>query len=108
MNKQEDTRQTIKAAFANTIANGISLVVGMVVIPIIARILSTEDLGVASSFVSTRNTFVIIATCAAYAYVHRAMLEFDDRKSYIYSIVIYCGMAVMGTFLLGLPFKTEI
>ena len=38
MNKQEDTRQTIKAAFANTIANGISLVVGMVVIPIIARI----------------------------------------------------------------------
>lgn len=108
MNKQEDTRQTIKAAFANTIANGISLVVGMVVIPIIARILSTEDLGVASSFVSTRNTFVIIATCAVYAYVHRAMLEFDDRKSYIYSIVIYCGMAVMGTFLLGLPFKTEI
>lgn len=90
----------------NTVANGISLVVGMLVIPVITRVLSTEDLGIASTFVSTRNTFVIIATCAVYAYVHRAMLEFKDhKKDYIYSLILYCMLAMAVVFVIAFPLK---
>ena len=76
MSNQNDNVQTAKTAILNTIANCVSLVVGMIMIPIITRILSAEQMGVANTFMSTRNTVVIIITCAVYAYV-------QDRKSVV-------------------------
>ena len=109
MNNHEDSKLTIKTAFLNTIANGISLLVGMIMIPIISRVMTPGELGVASTFISTRNTFVIIATCAAYAYIHKAMLEFkENKKDYILSIAIFCVCALTLIFLLCLPFKEQI
>ena len=40
MSNQNDNVQTAKTAILNTIANCVSLVVGMIMIPIIRRILS--------------------------------------------------------------------
>ena len=76
MSNQNDNVQTAKTAILNTIANCVSLVVGMIMIPIITRILSVEQMGIANTFMSTRNTVVIIITCAVYAYVHKAMIEY--------------------------------
>ena len=91
MGQQNDSVQTAKTAILNTIANCISLVVGMIMIPIITRILSVEQMGIANTFMSTRNTVVIIITCAVYAYIHKAMIEFkNEKKSYIFSIIIFC------------------
>ena len=99
MEKQSDSVQTAKTAILNTVANCISLVVGMIMIPIITRILSVEQMGIANTFMSTRNTVVIIITCAVYAYVHKAMIEFkNDKKSYIFSIVIFCFFSVTISF----------
>lgn len=109
MDKIEDNKKTIKTAVLNTIANGISLVVGMLVIPVLARILSPEDIGIAGSFVSTKNTFVIVAVCAVYSYVHKAMLEFKDKKSdYIYSLVLFCFVILAGIFVIFYPFQSII
>lgn len=109
MNKEEDSKLTIKTALLNTIANGISLVVGMIMIPIITRVLTPGELGIASTFISTRNTFVILATCAVYSYIHKAMLEFKEKKKdYIYSITLFCICAMAVVFLICLPFKTQL
>lgn len=109
MNKLEDSKLTIKTALLNTIANGISLLVGMIMIPVVSRVMTPGELGVASAFISTRNTFVIIATCAVYAYIHKAMLEFkENKKDYISSIVVFCVCALTFVFLLCLPFKEQI
>ena len=86
MDNQKDSVQTAKTAILNTFANCISLVVGMIMIPIITRVLSVSQMGIANTFISTRNTMVIIITCAVYAYVHRAMIEFkNEKKSYLFS-----------------------
>ena len=62
MEQQNDNTQTAKTAILNTVANCISLVVGMIMIPIVTRVLSTEQMGIANTFISTRNTVVIIIT----------------------------------------------
>ena len=41
MEQQNDNTQTAKTAILNTVANCISLVVGMIMIPIVTRVLST-------------------------------------------------------------------
>lgn len=109
MDKYQDSKQTIRTAIMNTGANIVSLVVGMIMIPIIARVLSTTEMGIASTFLSTRNTFVILATLASYSYVHKAMLEFKNEKtSYIASIAVFCAVMLAVVFLICLPFKSQI
>lgn len=109
MNKQEDSRQTAKAALFNTIANVIALVVGMVMVPVITRVISAEDLGIASTFLSTRNILVIVVTLAVYAYVNRAMLEYkDNKKDYVFTLVGFCIVTVIISFLVCLPWKEGI
>lgn len=109
MSKQLDSKNTVRTALLNTIANVISLIVGMVMIPIIARVISQEDLGIASTFISNRNIFVILVTLAVYSFVHRAMLEFaKEKKDYIFSISIFSIVMVVAAFILLLPFKQTL
>lgn len=109
MDKNQDSKLTIKTALMNTVANIIGLVVGMVMVPIIARVLTPAELGVASTFLSTRNTVVIVITCAVYAYVNRAMLEFrEHKKDYIYTMVLFCICTVIAAFLICIPFKSQL
>lgn len=109
MEQQNDNTQTAKTAILNTVANCISLVVGMIMIPIVTRVLSTEQMGIANTFISTRNTVVIIITSSVYAYVHKAMIEFkDEKKSYIFSIIVFSILAVVISFCISLIFKEKL
>ena len=109
MEQQNDNTQTAKTAILNTVANCISLVVGMIMIPIVTRVLSTEQMGIANTFISTRNTVVIIITCSVYAYVHKAMIEFkDEKKSYIFIIIVFSILAVVISFCISLIFKEKL
>lgn len=109
IDKQEDSRQTARTAVFNTIANVISLIVGMIMIPIITRVISAQDLGIASTFLSTRNILVLIVTCSVYTYVHRAMLEYpNEKKDYINSITIFCIFTVIISFFVCRLIKTPM
>lgn len=109
MSNRNDNVQTAKTAILNTIANCISLVIGMIMIPVITRILSVEQMGIANTFMSTRNTVVIIITCAVYSYVHKAMIEYKkEKKSYIFSIIIFVFLAVAFSFFVCSLFKVQL
>lgn len=108
-NRSLDSRKTIKTALLNTVANAVALVVGMIMIPIITRVISQTDLGIASTFQANRNILVILVTLAAYSFVHRAMLEFaEDKKNYILTISLFCSVMVLLVFLASLLMKGSI
>ena len=66
-------------------------------------------MGIANTFISTRNTVVIIITCSVYAYVHKALIEFkDEKKSYIFSIIVFSILAVVISFCISLIFKEKL
>lgn len=109
MSNQNDNVQTAKTAILNTIANCISLVVGMIVIPIITRVLPAEQMGIANTFMSTRNTVVIIITCAVYAYLYKAMIEYkNNKKDYIFSVTVFSFIAVGISFVICSVFKEQL
>ena len=104
-----DTKNTVKSALLNTIANFCSLIIGVIMIPIITRVISQYDLGIASTFLANRNILVIFVTLSVYAFVHKAMLEFsNDKKNYIFTISVFCVFIVGAVFAISLPFKEVI
>lgn len=104
-----DNKKTAKAAIVNTVANVISLAIGIIMVPIISRVISAGDLGIASIFVSTRNCLTIIATLAVYEYVYKAMLEFPhNKRDYILSIISFVTIMVILVFIFAIPFKAQI
>ena len=83
-NSGSETKNTVKTALLNTIANMCTLIIGVIMIPVITRVIPQSDLGIASTFLANRNIIVIFVTLAVYTFVHKAMLEFaDDKRNYI-------------------------
>lgn len=107
MNVENDSKKTAITATLNAVANMISLVVGMIMVPIITRVLSTTDLGIATTFLSTRSILTIVFTFAIYAYVNKAMLEFaNEKKNFVFSLIVFCFVTVIAFFLISLPLKS--
>ena len=109
MNVENDSKKTAITATLNASANIISLIVGMVMVPILTRVISTTDLGLATTFISSRNILTIVFTFAIYAYVNKAMLEYpNEKKNYVFSLTLFCLASVAMFFVLCLPFKKQI
>lgn len=109
IDEKNDNKSTAKTAILNTVANVIALIIGAIMIPLITRVMSSEDIGIASTFISNRNILVILVTLASYEYVHKAMLEFHSEKvDYIYSISMFCVLMVAVSFVICMPFKETL
>lgn len=104
-----EARDTAKTATANTIANVLSMAFGLIAVPIITRIISTSDVGIADTFFVTRNIVAIIVALGTYGFVYRAMLEFKgERENYLFTISIFCIVSALFFFLLSLPFREGV
>ena len=93
-----DNTATARAAFMNTAANVIVMLVAMVMIPVTTRILSTEDLGNAVSFFSIRNICLNLFTLASYTAVNRGLLEFPEKKNEFLSSLIFFNIGIIAAF----------
>lgn len=106
-----DNRRTAKTAFLNTFANGVSLIIGMVMVPVISRVFLPEELGIATTFLSTRNVSVIIVTLAIYAYVNRAMIDLkgrEEKKDYLFTVTVFSMIMTAAFFLVLFPFQNRL
>lgn len=96
---QEDERKTAKSAIYNTMANLISMLIGIIMIPVISRILHTEDVGIAVSFTTIKNLLMYIVTLATYTSISKAMLDYKDEKyQFLSSIFIFNTLVIGGVF----------
>lgn len=104
-----DSKDTAKTAFLNTVANVLSLVVGIVMIPIITRVISTEDYGIANTFIVNRNIIAIVICFGSYAYVYKSFLEFkNEKKDYLFSVFLFSFVMIVSAFFISYPFKSYI
>lgn len=103
---ENEARDTARTALFNTIANVMSMAFGIIVVPIITRIISTDDVGIANTFIVTRNILAIIVALGTYAFVYKAMLEFKDaKKNYLFTISVFCILTSAVFFAVILPFQ---
>ena len=99
-----DTKKTMNTAIWNTVANVISLIIGTVMVPLITRVLTQEELGIASTFISNRNTLSILISLAIYSYVNHGLVDYKEReRDFICSIVLFIVLSTAVAFIVCLP-----
>lgn len=109
LDNPNETRDTAKTAVANTVANILAMIFGVIAVPIITRIMSTSDVGIADTFFVTRSIASIIVVLGTYGFVYKAMLEFKkDRENYLFTISIFCIASTTFFFIISLPFRDII
>lgn len=96
MDRSIDGKNTIKSALMYTISNCIGMIVSIITIPILSNIMSTSDMGLSTSFMTTMGILGLIATFSIADSQNRAMLEFkNNQDEYISTIYIF---SVLSTF----------
>ena len=104
-----DTKKTMNTAIWNTVANVISLIIGTVMVPLITRVFTQEELGIASTFISNRNTLSILISLAIYSYVNHGLVDYKEReRDFICSIVLFIVLSTAVAFIVCLPFMQAI
>ncbi len=104
--RKDDTIKTVKTAAFSSIANILTVLVGIVVVPLISRVLSESDLGIASTYLANRNIVIAIAMLGVSSYSNFAMIEYQkDRINYFYTICCFCFGMTLVLYLAMFPFK---
>lgn len=91
MKRNEDGEKTIKSMLSYSIANIISLIISFISIPIITRIISVADLGIATSFTTLQNILTIICVIAINISIDRMLLDIKKKEYEFLSSIYICS-----------------
>lgn len=89
MNKIDDGKRTLTAMIFNVIAVIFQIIVSLVVTICITRVISTDDLGIATSFTTLKNILTIICLLAINVSINRLLVDVkDDVYEYLSSVYL--------------------
>ena len=91
-NRQTDGKKTVISMITYLIANMIGMVVSLVALPILTNLLSTSDMGIATSFITLKNIVTLILLLSMYISIDKIFVtlkEEEDRYKFLSSIYIF-------------------
>ena len=106
--RKTDGKKTFLTILANSASSIITILVSLVTTVLITRILSTADLGIATSFSSLRSILTIICLLSVYISINRILLDVDDKKfEFLSSIYIFSSLFCIIVFLIYFIFRKQ-
>ena len=106
--RKTDGKKTFLTILANSASSIITILVSLVTTVLITRILSTADLGIATSFSSLRSILTIICLLSVYISINRILLDVDDKKfEFLSSIYIFSSLFCIIAFLIYFIFRKQ-
>ena len=94
-NRQEDGKKTVISMITYLIANIVGMVVSLIALPILTNLLTTEEMGIATSFITLKNIVTIIILLAMYISIDKMYItikENDERYKFLSSIYIFSSI----------------
>lgn len=94
--RQVDGKKTVISMITYLIANMIGMVVSLVALPILTNLLSTSDMGIATSFITLKNIVTIILLLSMYISIDKIFVTLkqeEDRYKFLSSIYIFSTIA---------------
>ena len=94
--RQTDGKKTIISMASYLFANMIGLLVSLVALPILTNLLSTSDMGIATSFITLKNIVTIILLLSMYISIDKIFVTLkpeEDRYKFLSSIYIFSTIA---------------
>lgn len=106
--RKTDGKKTFLTILANSASSIITILVSLVTTVLITRILSTADLGIATSFSSLRSILTIICLLSVYISINRILLDVDDKKfEFLSSIYIFSSLFCIIVFIIYFIFRKQ-
>ena len=94
--RQVDGKKTVISMITYLIANMIGMVVSLVALPILTNLLSTSDMGIATSFITLKNIVTIVVLLSMYISIDKIFVTLkqeEDRYKFLSSIYIFSTIA---------------
>lgn len=107
MEAQLDNDKTKKAMVLNVITGIVSVVVSIFSTLIITKIISTDDLGIATSFISLKNLLIIVCMLSIQSAINRMLIDVEEKNEYKYlsSIFIMASISCIFFFIIYFIFR---
>lgn len=100
-----DGKKTMKSIFLNVIVSVITIIVSLAVIPIITNLMSTSDVGIATTFATFKNIFTIICLLAIDKAIDRVILDSKDDYGNLSTLLIVSTISSTLIFIFYLIFR---
>ena len=94
-NREEDGKKTVISMITYLIANVIGMAVSLVALPILTNLLSTAEMGIATSFITLKNIVTIIILLAMYISIDKMYITIkntNERYKFLSSIYIFSSI----------------
>ena len=91
-NREEDGKKTLISMISYLIANIVGMLVSLIALPILTNLLSTEEMGIATSFITLKNIVTIILLLAMYISIDKIFVTLkkdEERYKFLSSIYIF-------------------
>ncbi len=107
-NRQIDGKKTVISMITYLIANMIGMVVSLVALPILTNLLSTSDMGIATSFITLKNIVTLILLLSMYISIDKIFVtlkEEEDRYKFLSSIYIFSTISAIVIYAIYFIFR---
>ena len=104
METQLDNDKTKKAMLLNIITGIVSVLVSIFSTLIITKLISTNDLGIATSFISLKSLLIIVCVLSIQSAINRMLIDVEEKNEYKYlsSIFIMSSISCIIFFIISL------
>ena len=110
-NRKEDGKKTIISIFSYLTANVISMLVSLVTFPILTNLMSTSDMGIATSFITLKNIVTLILVLSMYISIDKMFVEIKDedkRYKFLSSIYIFSSIVAIIIYVIYFIFRNPL
>ena len=107
-NRQIDGKKTVISMITYLIANMIGMLVSLVALPILTNLLSTSDMGIATSFITLKNIVTLILLLSMYISIDKIFVtlkEEEDRYKFLSSIYIFSTISAIVIYAIYFIFR---
>ena len=110
-NREEDGKKTVISMITYLIANIIGMAVSLVALPILTNLLSTAEMGIATSFITLKNIVTIIILLSMYISIDKMYISIKDtneRYKYLSSIYIFSTIIAILIYIMYFIFQEPL
>lgn len=110
-NREDDGKKTVISMITYLIANIIGMAVSLVALPILTNLLSTAEMGIATSFTTLKNIITIIILLAMYISIDKMYISIkniNERYKYLSSIYIFSSISAILIYILYFVLKKNL
>lgn len=107
-NREEDGKKTVISMISYLIANIVGMLVSLIALPILTNLLSTEEMGIATSFITLKNIVTIILLLAMYISIDKIFVTLkkdEERYKFLSSIYIFSSIVAIIFYLIYFIFR---